>query len=141
MAVTRDGYDDASEFFELRALTQVDLSRNKLVGEVDVLFAPALLQVNFSHNDFTSVNSYKTFKPSYQTLKFVDLSDNSIDEEAGKLVKNLPPNMEQLILSDNQIYGAFPKALENAVNLRQLDMSTSILSGAVPNFSALSLDF
>ena len=50
---------DTSTFFNLRDLTHVDLSRNKLSGEVDILFSPALEYVNFSHNNFTSIDSFK----------------------------------------------------------------------------------
>jgi len=53
--------DDADEsvFFNLRNLKYVDLSQNSLSGEVDLLFAPALQHVNFSHNNITSVNTFK----------------------------------------------------------------------------------
>jgi hypothetical protein len=37
----------------------VNMSRNKLSGEVDILFAPALEHVDFSHNNFTSIDSFK----------------------------------------------------------------------------------
>ena len=56
---------DTSTFFNLRDLTHVDLSRNKLSGEVDILFAPALEYVNFSHNNFTSIDSFKVSELSY----------------------------------------------------------------------------
>ena len=98
MAETTWGNDDTSIFFNLRELTDVDLSQNNLSGEVDILFAPELKHVNFSHNNFTSVNSYKKFKGSYKTLQVCDLSYNSIQQEARKLMKNMPPNIEQLFL-------------------------------------------
>jgi hypothetical protein len=50
---------DTTIFFNLRELVRVDLSRNKLSGEVDILFAPALEHANFSHNNFTSIDSFK----------------------------------------------------------------------------------
>ena len=46
--------------------------------------------------------------------------------------------MEQLILSDNQIHGTIPKALENVDHLRRLDLGTNMLSGELPDFSASS---
>ena len=84
--------------FELQELAQLDLSQNELTGEVDALFVPALLQVNSSHNNFILVHRYKRFKRSYQTKQICDVAHNSIDEEVVKLMTNLPPNMEQLIL-------------------------------------------
>jgi Leucine-rich repeat (LRR) protein len=50
---------DTTIFFNLRELVRVDLSQNKLSGEVDILFAPALEHANFSHNNFTSIDSFK----------------------------------------------------------------------------------
>ncbi len=50
---------DTSIFFDLRELVRVDLSRNKLSGEMDILFAPVLEYVNLSHNNFTSIDSFK----------------------------------------------------------------------------------
>jgi hypothetical protein len=50
---------DTSTFFGLRELVRVDLSQNKLSGEVDILFAPALEYANFSHNKFASIDSFK----------------------------------------------------------------------------------
>ncbi len=62
------------KFFNLRELVHVDLSRNKLSGEVDILFAPALEHVNFSHNNFTSIDSFKVSKLAHAhvvTLSFL----------------------------------------------------------------------
>ena len=94
---------DTSLFLNLRELMHVDLSQNNLSGEVDVLFTPALEHSNFSHNNFTSINSFKRFKQSHQTLRICDVSHNSITTSASGLLKNMPPNIEQLILSNNLI--------------------------------------
>ena len=139
--------NDASIFFNLRDLDYVDLSQNNLSGEVDVLFAPALEHANFSHNNFTSVNSFKRFKRSHQTLRTCDVSYNSISSSASDLLKNVPPNIEQLILSNNLIYGTLPTSLEHLANLRQFDISMNMLSGELttnfatsyPNLQVLDL--
>ena len=126
---------DTSIFFNLRELAHVDLSQNNLSGEVDVLFAPALEYANFSHNNFISINSYKRFKPSHKTLRICDVSYNSINSSASDLLKNLPPNIEQLILSKNLIHGTLPTSLEHLANLRHFDMSMNGLSGGLPDVS------
>ena len=126
---------DISTFFHLRELTHVYLSHNKLSGEVDVLLTPALVEVDFSYNNFTSVISFMKFKPSHATLRKCDLSHNAIQEKASKLMKNLPSNMKELILSDNQIYGTFPDTLEELSSLKHLDISANMLSGGLPDFS------
>ena len=129
--------NDASIFFNLRDLDYVDLSQNNLSGEVDVLFAPALEHANFSHNNFTSINSFKRFKQSHQTLRICDVSYNSIKTSASDLLKNVPPNIEQLILSKNLIHGTLPTSLEHLANLRYFDMSMNMLSGELPDISSL----
>jgi len=127
---------DASLFFNLRDLTHVDLSQNNLSGEVDVLFAPALQYTNFSHNNFTYINSFKKFKRSHQTLTICDVSHNFINTSATDLMKHVPTNIEQLILSNNLIYGTLPKSLEEELpNLRRFNISMNILSGELPDFS------
>ena len=104
---------------------------------MDVLFTPKLKHVNFSHNNFTSVNSYKKLKVSYNTLQVCDLSYNSIQQEAHILMKNMPPNIEQLFLSENQIHGILSTSLERQVNLRQLHMGSNLLSGEFLDFLKL----
>ena len=128
--------NDTSVFFNLRDLVHVDLSQNNLSGEVDVLFAPALEYVNFSHNNFTSINSFKKFKRSYQNLKICDVSHNSINASASELMTNVPLNIEQLTLSSNFIHGPLlTSSLEVLANLRRFDMSMNVLSGDLPDFS------
>jgi len=126
---------DTSLFFNLRDLTHVDLSQNNLSGEVDVLFAPALQYVNFSHNNFTSINSFKKFKRSHQTLTICDVSNNFINTSASDLMKSSPPNIEQLIVSNNVIHGPLPTTLEELANLRIFNMSMNSLSGEISDFS------
>ena len=128
--------NDTSLFFNLRDLVHVDLSQNNLSGEVDVLFAPALEYVNFSHNNFTSINSFKKFKRSYHTLTVCDVSHNFINASASELMTNVPLNIEQLTLSSNLIHGPLlTSSLEVLANLRRFDMSMNVLSGELPDFS------
>ena len=129
------GKTDASLFFNLRELTHVDLSQNNLSGEVDVLFAPALQYANFSHNNFTSINSFKKFKKSHETLTVCDVSHNFINTSASNLMMYVLPNIEELIVSSNLIQGPLPTTLEVLANLRRFDISMNVLSGELPDFS------
>ena len=127
---------DTSVFFNLRDLIHVDLSQNNLSGEVDVLFAPAIEYANFSHNNFTSINSFKEFKRSHQTLILCDVSHNSINASGSDIMKHVPTNIEQMILSDNLIHGPLPTSLEHLANLRILSMDSNRLSGELPSSSS-----
>ena len=134
--------NDTALFFHLHDLAHVDLSQNNLSGEVDVLFAPALEYANFSHNNFTSINSFKKFKRSHQikrshqTLRICDVSNNYIGQSASDVMTNVPPNIEQMILSDNLFKGTIPTSLERLEKLRMFDMGRNMLSGVVPDFYA-----
>ena len=134
--------NDTALFFHLHDLAHVDLSQNNLSGEVDVLFAPALENANFSHNNFTSINSFKKFKRSHQikrshqTLRICDVSNNYIGQSASDVMTNVPPNIEQMILSDNLFKGTIPTSLERLEKLRMFDMGRNMLSGVVPDFYA-----
>ena len=127
--------DDSTVFFSLRELTRVDLSQNNLSGEADILFAPAVQYVNFSHNNFTSLNSFKRFKRSHETLQTCDLSFNSIAKDISDLMRNFPPNIEEFLLKENQIEGAFPESLGTLDSLRKFNMASNELSGGIPDFS------
>ncbi|KAL7554398.1 hypothetical protein ACHAWF_017845, partial [Thalassiosira exigua] len=127
--------EDTSAFFGLRDLTFVDLSGNRLSGEADVLFAPALEYVNFSSNNFTSVDSFKGFKRSHATLRVCDVSHNQIRQEASELLKNVPANVEELSLSNNHLRGTLPFALETLAKLKAFRADRNALSGPLPDFS------
>lgn len=127
---------DSSIFSNLRALRHVDLSNNSLSGQVDVLFAPALDYANFSHNKLTSINSFKSFKPSHKTLRICDVSSNLIDQRASDILTNVPPNIEQLSLDNNAIHGTLPFKEENLGSLIKFSMASNLLSGSLPDFSS-----
>jgi len=132
---THSGATSTDIFFNLRDLYNVDLSENYLSGEADVLFAPALVNVNFSHNNFTSVDTFKTFKPSLKTLRVFDLSYNAIKQNISDLMNNAPPNIERFIFSNNLVEGGLLPSLENLPSLKQFNIASNCLSGGIPDLS------
>ena len=126
---------DTSMFYRLQELTHVYLSHNNLIGAVDALFLPALVEVDFSHNNFTSFINFMKFKSSHKTLIKCNFSHNTIQEKASKVMENLPPNLEELILSNNRMHGTLPQNMEELSRLKRLDISTNMLSGGLPDFS------
>ena len=131
---------DSSWFFRLRELTHVDLSQNNLSGEVDVLLAPSVEYANFSHNNFTSVNTFKSYKQSHRTLLIYDLTNNSINQDISSLLENMPRNLEQMVLSNNLVWGPLPSSLEILPSLRRFSVGSNMLSGEIPDFSASSIN-
>jgi hypothetical protein len=130
------GTIDYLPLYNLHSLTHFDVSGNQLSGEVDALVAPSLTYADFSSNNFTSMRRFQKYKVSpLQTLRDCDVSNNAIKEDANALLENIPPNMVQFITSNNQIYGNLPASLNNLQKLRQFNMASNALSGALPGFT------
>jgi len=134
-----------------RKMEYVDLAENICSGHVDVLQFPALKYFNVSHNRFTSAG-FKRFNLAYNTIRNVDLSSNYIALDASEIFLNIPPTLEYLSLSNNNIGGflqeKFPRlhfAMANtsvsgplpdfpntAPQLRYLDLGNNRLTGTIP---------
>jgi Leucine-rich repeat (LRR) protein len=133
-----NGTIEYAPLYNLNALTHFDVSGNNLSGEVDALVARSLTYADFSNNNFTSMRRFQKYKVSpLQTLRlrYCDVSNNAIQEDATDLLENIPPNIEQFIASNNQINGSLPDSLNNLQKLRQFNMSFNALSGKLPGFT------
>jgi hypothetical protein len=130
------GTIDHLPLYNLHSLTHFDVSGNKLSGEVDALVTPSLTHADFSNNSFTSMRRFQKYKVSpLETLRYCDVSNNAIKEDANDLLENVPPDIVQFIASNNQIYGNLPESLNKLQKLRQFNMSSNALSGELPRFS------
>jgi LRR receptor-like serine/threonine-protein kinase FLS2 len=130
------GTIEYAPLYNLHSLTHFDVSGNQLSGEVEALVAPTLTYADFSKNYFTSMRRFEKYKLSpLQTLRYCDVSNNAIQENANDLLKNIPPNIEQFIASNNQIYGSLPASLNNLQKLRQFNVASNFLSGKLPPFT------
>mmetsp|Transcript_11224 Transcript_11224/g.16880 ORF Transcript_11224/g.16880 Transcript_11224/m.16880 type:complete len:613 (+) Transcript_11224:168-2006(+) len=135
------GTIDYRPLYNLHSLTHFDVSGNQLSGELDALVTSSLKHVDFSNNKFTSLLSFKKYKQSFQSLRFCDVSNNTIQKDATELFENIPPNIEQFLASNSEIYGSLPSSLNSLSKLSQFDMSSNALSGSLPGLadSILSL--
>ncbi|XP_073006810.1 receptor-like protein EIX2 isoform X2 [Typha latifolia] len=66
-------------------------------------------------------------------LNILDLSWNQISGDTAELMKRLPPKIEELDLSANNLTGSLPSWLEHMTSLRYLDLSNNSLSGHIPS--------
>eukprot|EP00985_Skeletonema_marinoi_P021635 scaffold13377_cov117-Skeletonema_marinoi.AAC.6 len=122
--------------YNLRVLASFDVSRNQLSGEVEALIAPSVNYANFSNNGFTSMRRFEKYKvSSFQSLRFFNMSNNIIQQNATDLLENIPPNIEQFIAPNNNIRGSLPASLNNLPKLRQFNMASNSLSGILPGFT------
>ena len=69
------------------------------------------------------------------TLRTLDLSANSIQQDLSTILLNVPPNLAQISLANNNIRGSFPTRLDPLESLQQLDLSSNMISGSLPDFS------
>jgi hypothetical protein len=121
-------------FYSFQKLVHIDLSYNNLQGEIDALLSPSIEHVDFSHNKFNRIHTFKLFKNSHKTLRMCDLSHNSIDQAAEEIFVNVPPNLKELILSDNKIRGTFPTPLDLLPDVKVFKAENNELSGPIPDF-------
>ena len=130
------GTIDYRPLYNLVSLTSFDVSGNRLSGEVDALVTPSLTYADFSNNRFTSIRRFKKYKLSpFKALRYIDVSNNSIQNNATEVFANIPPNIERFLASNNRIKGSLPESLsEDLTWLSHFNMSYNYLSGSVPSF-------
>ena len=116
-------------------LTEVNISSNSLGGAIDLLFAPSLISLDASNNNFTNVKPFKRFKPSHTSLISFDLSSNVISQHFAELFWDKPPNLEEIDLSSNAISGSIETS-DYFDFVREFVMGSNKLSGALPNLQS-----
>ena len=91
------GTIESRPLYNLASLTHFDVSGNQLSGGMEALVSPSLTHADFSNNRFTSIQSFKKYKGSFQSLRFCDVSNNAIQIDANDFLLNIPTNIQQLI--------------------------------------------
>ncbi|KAL3803685.1 hypothetical protein HJC23_003739 [Cyclotella cryptica] len=131
------GIFESWQFIDLSKLVHVDISENQLTGTVDILLSPSILYLNLSHNAFSYI-AYKNAVKSnraYESIEIVDLSHNNINQNAFAVFGDLPPNLRELILSDNSISGTLPNPFPVVEDMEQFVANNNALSGPLIDFS------
>ena len=129
-----EGAIDFNSFYDLRRLKHVDISKNNLSGEVDVLLSPAIQYLNLSHNNFSSLVHFK-FRGSQTTLEQLDLSHNNITQDASRVLENLPASLKELVLTKNHIHGSLPNPLPGLSDLQRFIMKSNDMTGRILDVS------
>ncbi|CAN0857892.1 Leucine-rich repeat receptor-like serine/threonine-protein kinase RGI4 [Linum grandiflorum] len=94
-----------SEIGNLKGLNFLDLSSNRLVGAIP----PTVF--------------------GCQSLEFLDLHSNGI---AGSLPETLPPSLQLVDVSDNQLTGVLPRGIGSLTELTKLNLGKNHISGSIP---------
>ena len=93
--------------YYIRDFLSIEIFKNSFDVYAEMQFPPSTMYANFSHNNFVRV-SFKRFNPAYETLKVVNLGNNKFSQDAAEVFLNIPPNLDDLILSNNAIVGNLP---------------------------------
>jgi hypothetical protein len=130
-------------------LQELDLSHNKLEGNIDLLtFPPTLKKLNLSNNSFTGElnniihlsnieylivsNNYLNFNFNklleLGNLIYLDISHNNIDCKIIDVSSGLE-NLEYLNISYNKIVGEIPKYFLNLSKIKYLNFSNTLMNG------------
>ena len=139
----------------LKRLVTLDLANNMLSGRIPRLQgATELIKITLQNNNF--YDSGFTLR-DHPRIEHVDLSGNVLDQpfpldffRAASLVKFLcancglrgvlplpnkgvstNPNLEELVLYNNELFGRIPEAIWNLPSLRVLDVSNNRFSGKI----------
>jgi len=130
-----EGIIGPNSFYGLRALEHVDFSQNNLSGEVDVLLSPSIKEVNLSHNSFTYMAPFKKFRGAQQTLRHLDISYNSIHQDISDILKDIPSNLKELVLTMNHIFGSLPDVLPALDDMNRFVLNNNGMTGTIPDIS------
>ncbi|XVF21853.1 hypothetical protein REPUB_Repub12eG0125200 [Reevesia pubescens] len=114
---------------QLRSLKTLDLSYNQLIGEIprSIGTLPELTNVILCHNHLSGL------VPPFlsQVLNRLDLKHNAL---SGSLAPDsLPPSLQFLSLSWNQLSGPVDKLLSRLEQLNYLDLSLNQFTGPIPS--------
>lgn len=117
-----------AELGELRSLRTIDLSYNQLTGKIPptVGSLPGLTNLILCHNRLSG--SMPRFDS--QSLTRLDLKHNTLTGSLGP--NSLPPSLQYLSLSWNQLTGSMDRVLTRLEQLNYLDLSLNQFTGPVP---------
>ncbi|XP_054813392.1 probable LRR receptor-like serine/threonine-protein kinase At3g47570 [Prosopis cineraria] len=132
------------ELLQLHKLTILNLSSNELDGKIPTWIGSlfSIQHLIFRNNSFGGV-----IPPSVSNLsklENLDWNDNfihgSIPPEIGRLQCNLPsdfgcglPNLEELYLWSNKLFGIMPNTISNASKLTILALTENNFKGVLPS--------
>ena len=117
--------------YGLTALERLDLSDNKLTGELtpEISRLSNLTRLDLSDNKLTGDIPQRIGRLT--ALRNLDLSGNTLTGEIPTSLRYLA-NLQVLNLSDNELSGRIPASLEDLALLQTLNLHRNRLSGSIP---------
>ncbi|GJW25602.1 putative leucine-rich repeat receptor-like serine/threonine-protein kinase [Tanacetum coccineum] len=117
-------------------LKWLDFENNFLEGELPFEIVKNLSKLQFvylSYNRFSSsLEPFFSALSNSPRLQELELAGNRLFGKIPDIISNLPGNLIQLNLDDNQISGGIPPNISNLLNLTLLNLSSNSLNGSIP---------
>jgi Leucine-rich repeat (LRR) protein len=111
-------------------LRSLNLSSNKLIGDIPVSMAGSLAELVLSGNQFSGSIPLALF--NYGNLTLLDLSQNDLNGAVPDEFKSLP-KLQTLLLSGNILSGKIPPSL-NVTTLTRFAANKNFFSGLIPTW-------
>ncbi|KAI6707343.1 hypothetical protein NL676_010305 [Syzygium grande] len=131
----------------LSTLEELNLLSNNLTGEVPISIGQTRLKI-FVASENQLIGGFPSALYNLSSLNTIGLYHNLFSGSIRRDIGLLLPNLQTLVLGDNQFNGLIPDSLSNATNLAAIDIPGNNFSGRVPasfrglqNLSWLNLGF
>ncbi|KAI1731045.1 leucine rich repeat domain-containing protein [Ditylenchus destructor] len=138
---------DPGSFLYMSQLTYLDLSFNRIKRLTSFQWLAHLERVSLSRNRIHTLNAKTFHSTSAIQVKWLNLAHNRISNMHTSAFENLP-NLEQLLLNNNQLTTLQPQILSSLKNLRQLSLAHNQINETqesafanLPQLEKLSLSY
>ncbi|KAJ9555961.1 LOW QUALITY PROTEIN: hypothetical protein OSB04_010575 [Centaurea solstitialis] len=125
-------FDIFTPLFHIQSLEQLDISLNRLVGEIPgdgFENLTQLVHLNMAENNFNGSIPYQIF--GLTNLRYLYMSYNSFGGNLGPELGKLQ-NLESLDLTNNSLTGNIPEEIGNLKDLEYVNFSDNFFSGGIP---------
>ncbi|MEZ4911069.1 MAG: cohesin domain-containing protein [Saprospiraceae bacterium] len=113
-------------------LTHVDLSNNKLKGELPKEFCELIYLHSLSLRSNELIGKIPNDVNRLEKLRFLDIGNNQLSGELPNEIGELE-NLAVIQLDENTLTGSIPKGIGRLTKLINLTISENRLSGEIPN--------
>ncbi|KAG0468989.1 hypothetical protein HPP92_018317 [Vanilla planifolia] len=121
------------------SLQILDLTNNQLGGTIPASLGALkdLVELRLGNNMLESKQDrdwdFFSSLPNCSNLRVIDISRNMLGGVLPISLANLSSDLQQILISWNQISGSILQGIEKLVNLRYLDTTSNILTGTIPS--------
>ncbi|GLT51798.1 hypothetical protein SLA2020_251820 [Shorea laevis] len=120
----------------LTALTELDLSKNSLAGQLPHTLPPNLQRLNLDTNQFTQGVPYWTTMTS---LQYINLGHNQLQGQLSDIFGH-SPSLTTLDVSFNSFTGNLPQSFGNLTSITSMYLENNQFNGTIDDLANLPLE-